>query len=121
MNINVTFRHFDATDAVKLYAKEKVSKLQKFLREPLRARVTVDVENKVYSCEIELKAGSGHFVAHERAADLYACIDKVTDKLERQVTGAHSTQVSRRKRADSAGTFAAAQFSGDPNDKVAST
>ncbi|HEY8039655.1 MAG TPA: HPF/RaiA family ribosome-associated protein, partial [Polyangiaceae bacterium] len=35
MNIAVTFRHMNATDAVKGYATEKVSRMQRFLRAPM--------------------------------------------------------------------------------------
>ena len=39
MNIAITFRQMEATDAVKGYATEKVAKLQKFLRQPLQGHV----------------------------------------------------------------------------------
>ena len=35
MNIAITFRQLEASEAVKQYASEKVAKLQKFLRKPL--------------------------------------------------------------------------------------
>ena len=41
MNIAITFRQMDATDAVKGYATEKIAKLQKFLRSPLHGSVTI--------------------------------------------------------------------------------
>jgi len=44
MNIAITFRHMDGTDAVKSYAHEKVAKLQKFLRQAMTAQVTLSVE-----------------------------------------------------------------------------
>ena len=40
MNIAITFRHMDATDAVKGYATDKIGKLQRFLRQPVKGQVT---------------------------------------------------------------------------------
>lgn len=108
MNIAITFRHLEVSDAIKGYATEKIAKLQKFLRAPMRARVTLSLEDKSHGCEVEVNAGANHFVASEWGEDMYACIDRVLAKLERQVTGAHSSNVSRRKGADSARDFAVA-------------
>ena len=44
MNITITFRHMEGTDAAKRFAQEKVSKLQKFLRQAMNAQVTLSVE-----------------------------------------------------------------------------
>ena len=40
MNIAVTFRHMDASEAVKGYATDKVGRMQKFLRAPMKSQVT---------------------------------------------------------------------------------
>lgn len=85
MNISITFRHVEATDSIKAYANEKVSKLQKFLRRPMEAKVTLSIEKHEQVAEVRLSSGSEHFEAHEASEDLYAAIDKVIDKLERQI------------------------------------
>ena len=88
MNIAITFRHMDATDAVKAYATEKVGRLQKFLRQPMHGQVTLSCQgpqHRLHSVEVTLQAGGEHYHAHETSEDMYATIDKVTDKLERQV------------------------------------
>jgi putative sigma-54 modulation protein len=110
MNIAITFRHLEASDSIKAYATEKIAKVQKFLRAPMRARVTLSLEDKSQShcCEVEVNAGAGHFVASERGPEMYACIDKVLAKLERQITSAHSSNVTQRKGADSARDFVVA-------------
>ena len=43
-NISITFRHVDPSDAIKAHAEEKVQKLQRFLRQPMTARVTLSVD-----------------------------------------------------------------------------
>lgn len=102
MNISITFRQMEATDSMKGYATEKVSKLQKFLRSPMKSQVTLSCQHRVHSAEIDLHAGAEHFHAHESSEDMYATIDRVIDKLERQITGAHSAQVGKKKGAERA-------------------
>jgi putative sigma-54 modulation protein len=100
MNISITFRQMDATEAVKGYATEKVSKLQKFLRQPLHGQVTLSCEKRVHSAEVDLHAGGQHYHAHEATEDMYASIDKVIDKLERQIREVHT--LHKKKGADRA-------------------
>lgn len=91
MNISITFRQMDATDAVKGYATEKVAKLQKFLRQPLHGSVTLSCQKTLHLAEVDVHAGGQHYHAHESSEDMYASIDKVIDKVERQIRGVHTT------------------------------
>ena len=101
MNITITFRHMDGTEAVKKYAHEKIAKLQKFLRQAMSAQVTLTVEGLEHSAEVNISSGSGHFHATEKGTDLYASIDMVHDKLERQIRAAKDHDVTRRKGGES--------------------
>ncbi len=100
MNISITFRQMDATDAVKGYATEKISKLQKFLRQPLHGQVTLSCQKTLHMAEVDMHAGGDHFHAHESSEDMYASIDKVIDKLERQIREVHTTH--KKKGAERA-------------------
>lgn len=100
MNISITFRQMEATDAVKGYATEKVAKLQKFLRQPLHGQVTLSCQKTLHMAEVDMHAGADHFHAHETSEDMYASIDKVIDKLERQIRETHSIQ--KKKGAERA-------------------
>ena len=100
MNIAITFRQMDATDAVKGYATEKIAKLQKFLRTPLHGTVTLSCQKTHYLVEVDVHASADHFHAHESSEDMYGSIDKVTDKLERQIREVHS--IHKKKGAERA-------------------
>lgn len=100
MNISITFRQMDATEAVKGYATEKVAKLQKFLRQPLHGQVTVSCQKTIHMVEVDLQSGGQHYHASESSEDMYASIDKVVDKLERQIRDGHGT--AKKKGADRA-------------------
>src|SRR5256885_16896949 len=84
MNIEITFSQMDSTDAMKGYAHEKIGRLQKFLRDPMKGQVKLSCQSRLHSAEVDIHAGARHYHAHETSEDMYASIDKVIDKLERQ-------------------------------------
>lgn len=100
MNIAITFRQLEASEAVKDYATEKVAKLQKFLRKPLTAQVTLSMDKLHHVADVHVHAGSEHFHGSEQSEDMYASIDKVIDKLDRQIRGSKSLQNTKRRSAD---------------------
>ena len=98
MNIAITFRQMEATDAVKTYATDKVARLQKFLRRPLKGQVTLSCRDggRSHHAEVDVHSGEHHFHAHETSEDMYATIDKVIDKLERQITSANDSSMKKK-------------------------
>lgn len=103
MNIAVTFRHMNATDAVKGYATDKVARMQRFLRAPMKCSVTLSCQqDRMHTVEVEIHSGSAHFHAHETTEDMYASIDKVSDKIERQILNAKESVKARKKGAERA-------------------
>ena len=98
MNINITFRHLEATDSIKAYATEKVGKLQKFLRQPMSVDVTLSLERHETSAEVRISSGSDHVEAKETSTDMYAAIDQVIHKLERQINDLKGAAESKRRR-----------------------
>jgi putative sigma-54 modulation protein len=112
MNISITFRHMDATDAVKGYAGEKIGRLQRFLRSPMKSQVTLSCQqDRLHSVEVDIHAGHAHFHAHETSADMYASIDKVVDKIERQIVSAKGTVTAKKKGAERASSHLVAEIS----------
>ncbi len=99
MNITITFRHMDSSSAVKAYAGEKVSKLQKFLRQPMTAKVTLSVDKLRHVAEARISSGGQHLEAKEKTDDMYASIDKVIDKLERQIRGTKGAKQAKARRS----------------------
>lgn len=103
MNITITFRHMESTESVKTYATDKVAKIQKFLRQPLKGQVTLSTQQeRLHSVEVDVHAGHEHFHAHETSEDMYASIDKVIDKIERQIRSAKGAATHNKKGAERA-------------------
>jgi putative sigma-54 modulation protein len=85
MQIQVTFRHVEPSEAVKEYAREKVGKLEKFLEGPVEANVTLAVEKHRHEADVMILAGGLKIHGRETTGDLFSAIDLVMDKLEKQV------------------------------------
>jgi putative sigma-54 modulation protein len=85
MQVNITFRHLEPTEALKTHAKEKVEHVQRYIDRPSGAHVVLYVENLVHHADITMKAGSFLVRGQAKSPDMYASIDQAAEKLERQL------------------------------------
>jgi putative sigma-54 modulation protein len=85
MQITTTFRHTEQSNALKSYAEEKLDRVKKYIDEPIVAQVFLTVEKIRHSAEITLTAKGITIKAAEETNDMYAAIDAVLDKIERQL------------------------------------
>ncbi|MGA1867033.1 MAG: ribosome hibernation-promoting factor, HPF/YfiA family [bacterium] len=86
MQISVTSRHMELTEALKNYVKSKIVKLNKYLDDILDANIILSVENKHrHIAEITLTARGMTFNSENTTDNMYSSIDRVIDKLEAQV------------------------------------
>ncbi|MBW2529402.1 MAG: ribosome-associated translation inhibitor RaiA [Deltaproteobacteria bacterium] len=115
MNITVSFRQMEGTEAVKRHAQDKIAKLQKFLRQAMKAQVTLSVEGKEHVADVSLSAGATRIRGSERSEDMYASIDLVVDKLESQLRSLKGASVARKRGGMKAGEFATAAAESGPN------
>lgn len=99
MNITITFRQMEPSNAVKRHAHEKIAKLQKFLRQPMSAKVTLTVDGLRHVAEARITAGTSRIEAREHSEDMYASIDQMIDKLERRIRGAKGAAESKARRS----------------------
>ena len=98
MTITFTFRHMEPSDAIKKYAEGKISRLQKLLLHPMTAKVTLAIEKQQHVAEVQLASGKEHIEAKDSGAELYASIDLVVDKLERQINENKGGKIARHRR-----------------------
>ena len=75
------------TDAIKEYVIEKTNKLNKYFEKPNEIEATVLIKVKGFNQKIEVTIPTTNFTIRneEEAEDLYAAIDHVVDKIERQI------------------------------------
>lgn len=86
MQVAVTFRHMETSEPIRAYAEEKLSRIKKYIDEPIDAQAVLSVEKKIRHCaEVTLLAKGITIKGSEVTNDMYAAIDAVVDKIERQV------------------------------------
>ena len=103
MKIIVSGKQLKITDAIKNYTEEKISKISKYTDAITEVDVVLTVEQKKSEREV-LKAdglvyASGTKIKVEaRNTDLYAAIDDLSERLERQVRKYKEKQKDHNKK-----------------------
>ncbi len=99
MQITVSGRHFEVTDALKAYVTEKAEKLERYYDRVQHVEVVFDEE--AGSPIVEIIARADHhatFVAKHDDHDAYASVDQVIKELGRQLTR-HKEKFRNRKHS----------------------
>ena len=101
MNIIIRGSKLEITEAMESYAKEKLSRLEKYLEnsEDAKATVLAKIHGHLHVVEVTIPLKNFILRAEESQNDFYAAIDTVIDKLERQIRK-NKTRISSRKRLD---------------------
>ncbi len=87
MKLNIRGDKISVTKSIKEYITEKLSKLDKYFENPknIDCKVIIRVKNLDQIVEVTVPTSKFTLRAEERHSDLYAAIDLVVDKLERQI------------------------------------
>lgn len=100
MNYNIRGENIEVTPAIREYVEKKVAKLERYFTESPNANVNVNLkvyQDKKSKVEITIPMKDLVLRAEELHEDMYAAIDLITDKLERQIRK-HKTKVNRKFR-----------------------
>ncbi|MBU4227154.1 ribosome-associated translation inhibitor RaiA [bacterium] len=85
MKIIFKGKHIEVTDAMRNYIEKRLNKIERHFDHILEVIVTLSVEKNRQIVEATLQASRALIRAEEETDDMYASIDKVVDKLERQI------------------------------------
>ena len=101
MNIIIRGSKLEITDSMETYAKEKLSRLERYIEkaEDATATVLVKINGHLHKVEVTIPIGSLILRAEEQQEDFYAAIDVVLDKLERQIRK-NKTRIASSKRKE---------------------
>ncbi len=86
MQVTVNGRHIEVTDALKQYATDKFSRLDKYLPNNVAVVITLSVVKKVHHmAEAAIKSNGLLIQASEETEEMYSAIDLLVEKIERRL------------------------------------
>jgi putative sigma-54 modulation protein len=85
MQINLTGHHVDITDSLRNYVDTKFEKLERHFDSINNVHVILNVEKLNQKAEATVHLNGGEVFANSEHTDMYAAIDGLIDKLDRQV------------------------------------
>ena len=99
MQPSITGHHVDVTAALRNYVHEKFARLERHFDFITDAHVILSVEKQEQKAEATLHVSRGRLFADARHRDMYAAIDELVDKLDRQITK-HKEKLSDHHRGE---------------------
>jgi putative sigma-54 modulation protein len=85
MQLNVSGHHVEVTPALREYVESKLERLQRHFDQITNTEVTLIVEKMVQKAEATIHISGADIFAAAESEDMYAAIDSLADKLDRQL------------------------------------
>ena len=85
MNLSITGHHLEVTPSLRDYVTQKLERITRHFDRVIDVKVFLSVDKLVQKAEINIHVRGKEIHAEATDADLYASIDKLVDKLDRQV------------------------------------
>lgn len=85
MQISITGHHVEVTDALRNYVESKFERLERHFDKVTKAHVILTVEKLRQKAEATMHVNGTDLYADDEQEDMYAAIDALVDKLDRQV------------------------------------
>lgn len=107
MNIDISGQHLDITPALRSYVENKFERLERHFDQVTDVHVVLTVSKLEHKAEATLPVVHGKLFADAVDKDMYAAIDALTDKLDRQIkkfkekTNGHQDRTSVRNNVAS--------------------
>ena len=98
MQLDVTGHHMNVTPALKDYVKAKLQRLERHFDNVTLAHVVLTVEKQSQIAEATVHVSGGKLYAEAAEEDMYAAIDAMSDKLDRQIKR-HKEKITDHHRA----------------------
>jgi putative sigma-54 modulation protein len=99
MRISITGKNLEISDYLTGLVEKKVGKLDRYFSQDTEAQVTLSVEKNRHIVEVTIPYDGGVIRGEEITGDMYASIDNVLDKLEKQIIR-HRTKLEKSLRCD---------------------
>jgi putative sigma-54 modulation protein len=101
MKFHIRGKNVEVTNALREYAAKKVGRLEKYFETlpSSEVSITLSVLKNRHTVEVTIPINGVTLRAEEKSEDMYASIDLVTEKLERQIRK-HKTRINRRTKQE---------------------
>jgi len=99
MRINLTGHNVNMTPALNDYVQTKIGRLERRFDNVTSASVVLQVEKLMHKAEATIRVSGGELHADAADPDMYAAIDALGDKLDRQITR-HKEKLTSCRRTD---------------------
>lgn len=99
MQITITARNLEVTPAIADYVEKRLHKLKRYFHSIVDVHVVVMLQRFQHICDITMNASGVTLHGQEKTDDLYVSIDKVVDKIERQLQKYKAKLRDHRTRA----------------------
>ncbi|AWE06412.1 ribosome-associated translation inhibitor RaiA [Lysinibacillus sp. 2017] len=117
LNFNIRGENIEVTPAIRDHVESKIEKIERYFNEDLNANANVNLKvynDKQTKVEVTIPMKNLTLRAEERHNDMYAAVDLIVDKLERQIRK-YKTKVNRKFRdREGAGLYFAAVAQAEP-------
>jgi putative sigma-54 modulation protein len=97
MQINISGHHVDVTPALREYVNNKLERLNRHFDQITNTHVVLTVERSRQSADATLHVAGADIAASAESEDMYAAIDFLTDKLDRQIIK-HKEKIRGKKQ-----------------------
>lgn len=97
MKITYTGKNIEISDALREMAEKKLAKLDRYFPSDTEAQVTMSVEKNRHIIEVTIAYAGGIIRGEEESGDMYAGIDNVVARLEKQIRH-HRTKLEKTLR-----------------------
>jgi putative sigma-54 modulation protein len=98
MQLNLTGHHVDVSAALRDYVSEKLGRLERHFDHVTNVNVVLTVEKQQQKAEASVNVSKGQLFADASSDDMYAAIDALIDKLDRQILK-HKEKLTDHHRA----------------------
>lgn len=85
MNLNISGHHIDLTDALRNYVRSKLQRVERHFDHVIDAEIVLEVEKLQHKAEATLHLSGKTLHAEAVETDMYAAIDVMADRLDRQI------------------------------------
>ena len=98
MQLDVSGKNIEVTDAIHAYVADKLDRVQRHLDEVRDAHVVLAVEKHRHFAEVNINANGTTLHADAEDRDMYAAIDAMADKIDRQARRHHGKATEHNQR-----------------------